>query len=244
MEKAIKIVGHRGVAALRPENTLVSFKYAIELGLDGIETDIHMSADGELVLIHDDTLERTSNGNGSVCDFTLKELKELDVGSWFSEEYAHQRIPTFREFLELVNGKELFLNVEIKDPREIVIEKTLALLREYHIQKENFVIASFHSDVTKYVIEKHGLNTQGFPLSYYEKRKKKKPESYEGFYSIGIGTGDLTKEFCDTLKRQKIQPWCWCPDTKEQIEYAILCGSPLVTVNNPLPALEILRKEG
>ncbi len=238
MDKKIKIVGHRGVAALRPENTLASFEYAIELGLDGIETDIHMSADGELVLIHDDTLERTTNGSGNVWDFTLKQLKELDAGSWFSKEYAGQKIPTFREFLELIKDKNLFLNIEIKDPREIVIEKTLKMLNEYDIDKEDFVIASFHSSVTDYAIEKHNLNTQGFPLVYY---KENAPESYDGFYSIGIGMGRLTKEFCDELKEQNVEPWCWCPDTKEQIEYAISCGSPLATVNNPLPALEVLK---
>lgn len=239
MNKKIKIVGHRGVAALRPENTMVSFEYAIELGLDGLETDIHMSADGELVLIHDDTLERTTDGSGNVWDYTLEQLKTFDAGSWFSPEYSNQKIPTFREFLELVKGKNLFLNIEIKDAREIVMEKVMALLNEYKIQKENFVIASIHPYATSYAIEKYNLNTQGFPLNYY--KIEERPESYDGFFSIGINMRHLTKEFCDTLKEQNIEPWCWCPDTKEQVEQAVACGSPLATVNNPLPALEFLK---
>ena len=234
----MKIVGHRGVRALRPENTMVSFEYALELGLYGIETDIRMSADGELVLIHDATVDRTTNGCGNVCDFTFEELKALDAGSWFSKEYAGERIPSFREFLELIKGKDIFLNIEIKDAREDITEKTIKMLESYNIQKENFVIASFHSSVTDYAIKKYNLNTQGFPLEYYEESER--PQSYDGFYSIGIGMNDLTKQFCDEMKKHNIEPWCWCPDTKEQVELAISCGSPLATVNNPLPALEIL----
>lgn len=235
----MRIVGHRGAAALRPENTMASFEYAITLGVDGLETDVRMSADGELVLIHDETVDRTTNGSGFVRDFTLEQLKQLDAGSWFAKEYADQRIPTFREFLELVQDKQLFLNVEIKDPRIIVVENVINMLNAYNIDKDNYVIASFHPEVTDYVMKQYGLHTQGFPLAYY---KGERPENYEGFYSIGIGMKDLTKEFCNTLKAQNVDPWCWCPDTKDQMEYAISCGSTLVTVNDPLPALAIRNK--
>lgn len=238
MDKKIKIVGHRGVAALRPENTMASFAYAMKLGLYGIETDIRMSSDGELVLIHDARVDRTTNGSGNVCDFTLKQLKELDAGSWFSKEFAGQKILTFEEFLEQVSDKNIFLNIEIKDEREIVTEKTIKMLEKYNISKEDFVITSFHPTVTNYAIKKYNLHTQGFPLSYYPEENR--PESYDGFYSIGINMNDLTKELCDTLQEQNVEPWCWCPDTKEQVEFAIACGSPLATVNNPLPALELL----
>lgn len=81
----IWIVGHRGVRAILPENTMVSFQKAIDLGFNGIETDIHMTTDGQLVLHHDATLERTTNGSGNIEEFSYAELKKLDAGVKFSD---------------------------------------------------------------------------------------------------------------------------------------------------------------
>lgn len=109
-----RIIAHRGASAYAPENTLPSFKMALEMGAEGLELDVHLSRDGHLMVIHDEKVDRTSSGKGFVKDMTLSQLKKLDFGSWFSEEYAGTSIPTLEEVLELLSGWNGLLNIEIK----------------------------------------------------------------------------------------------------------------------------------
>lgn len=106
-------IGHRGAAGTHPENTLVAFQRALELGADGVEFDVHRTSDGHLVVIHDAFLHRTTNGNGMVMATTLAELKSLDAGSWKGPEFAGQRIPTLRELIRATpNDCLLFLEMK------------------------------------------------------------------------------------------------------------------------------------
>ncbi len=107
MDGKVLVLGHRGYSAKYPENTLLAFRKAIEAGADGIELDVWLTRDGEVVVIHDGTVERTSNGSGKVKDMTLGELKELDFGNG-------ERIPTLEEVFEAV-PEDAVVNVEIKD---------------------------------------------------------------------------------------------------------------------------------
>lgn len=109
------IIAHRGASAHAPENTLAAFRLAVEQQADGIELDVHLTADGEVVVIHDANLGRTTNGSGSVYAKTLTELRQLDAGSWFGTQFSGERLPTLREVFELV-GDQLFVNVELKGP--------------------------------------------------------------------------------------------------------------------------------
>ncbi len=93
MEKT-KILSHRGASAYAPENTIVAFKKAIEMNTDGIELDVHLSKDGHIIVMHDERVDRTTNGKGEIKDLLFHELKELDAGSWFSEKYKDEKIPT------------------------------------------------------------------------------------------------------------------------------------------------------
>ena len=121
------VIGHRGAPSRAPENTLASFRAALEIGVDGLELDVHLSADGHLVVIHDANLKRTTDGQGFVHEHTLAQLKQLDAGTWFGPMFAGERIPTFDEVLDLV-GKRVPLQVEIKGATEGVTEATLAVL--------------------------------------------------------------------------------------------------------------------
>lgn len=231
------VVGHRGVKGFCPENTMASFRTAIALGVDGIEMDINMTKDGHLVVIHDTTVDRTTNGTGLVSDYTLEELKKLDAGIYYGTEFAGEKIPTFREFLELVQDKNLILNVEIKDYRTEVVDLTIQMLEEFKLT-DTYVITCFDADITTYAHEKYGVKTQGFPESYL---KNYREDTNSHYYCVGIGMKDLTKEICDRYREMNIDPWCWCPDDEESIIKAIECGATLATVNNPLPALNVLR---
>jgi glycerophosphoryl diester phosphodiesterase len=107
------IIAHRGYRAKYPENTLASFKAALDAGSGMLELDVMLTRDRKMVVIHDATLERTTDGNGQVSSYTLQELKELDAGSWFDPRFAGERLPALDEVLDLVRGRAL-LNIEIK----------------------------------------------------------------------------------------------------------------------------------
>ncbi|MCM3728736.1 glycerophosphodiester phosphodiesterase [Neobacillus cucumis] len=108
-------IGHRGAAGYCPENTFASFHRALHLGVDFLEMDVQMTKDGELVVIHDSTVNRTTNGKGKVKDFTLKEIQALDAGSWFDSRFSSEKIPSLGEFLDGFGGKVGIL-LEIKNP--------------------------------------------------------------------------------------------------------------------------------
>ena len=236
-EKNIYVFGHRGAKALYPENTMLSFQKAIELGVDGIEMDLNMTKDGHLAVIHDSTVDRTTDKTGYVKDFTLKELQMLDAGKHFNEEFVGEKIPSFEEFLDLVKGKNLLLNVEIKDFRACVVDKAIETLERYDMSGA-YVITCFDAGVTTYAHRTYGVKTQGFPVGYLKSYTEGDETHY---YSVGIGMKDLTR---DCYKKQGIDPWCWCPDDEGNVRKAIACGATLTTCNNPVPALTILKEKG
>lgn len=128
-----RIVAHRGLLRHAPENTLANFRACLELRL-GFELDVRRSQDGKLVCIHDGTVNRTTNGRGNVADFTLAELKQLDAGSWFSQEFAGERIPTIDEVFALLAKypqADVLIAVDIKAADERV-EKDLVALANRH----------------------------------------------------------------------------------------------------------------
>ncbi len=136
-------IGHRGAAGLEPENTLRSFQRAIALGCDMVELDVHVCKTGEVVVIHDATVNRTTNGRGQVADLTLAELKKLDAGKG-------EHIPTLEEVLRLCAGKTQ-VNVELKG--EGTADGVAALVHQLcssgEVKEENVLISSFHQDLLR-----------------------------------------------------------------------------------------------
>lgn len=107
------VIAHRGFSGEAPENTLVAVRRAIEIGADMVEVDVTLTSDGHVILLHDETLERTTEGAGRALDTPLEAIRKLDAGSWFAEEFAGEPVPTLEEFLALVKGK-ILVNLEIK----------------------------------------------------------------------------------------------------------------------------------
>lgn len=141
-----QIFGHRGAAGVRPENTMCSFYKAAEVGSEGLELDVQLSKDGVPVIIHDETLERTTNGQGWVKDYTLSELKQLDAGSWFHHTYQGEKIPTLEEFFEWFQGTALVVNIELKNGLvryQKLEEEVLALIRKYDLV-DRVILSSFN----------------------------------------------------------------------------------------------------
>lgn len=166
-----RVIAHRGFSGAAPENTLSAFRKAIEVGADMFELDVLLSSDGHVVVIHDDTLERTTNGEGRVVDHTLEELTSLDAGAWFSEEFAGERIPTLEQALRLARGR-ILVNVEIKteavtdDAKGGIVEKTLTLVDALDM-KGQVVISSFDPRALAHARE---LDPEARTASLYNRR--------------------------------------------------------------------------
>ena len=126
-------IAHRGASGHRPENTLAAFRYAIELGTDMIEVDCQLTGDGAPVILHDETLDRTTDGRGPLRLRTLAEVRALDAGSWFSPQFAGERVPTLEETVETVRDGGVGLNLELKgddDPGRLELI-SLGILASY-----------------------------------------------------------------------------------------------------------------
>ena len=144
----LDIFAHRGVSINYPENTMAAFQAAAKLPIAGVELDVHLTADKEVVVIHDETIDRTSNGSGYVKDFTLQQLRTFDFGSWFSREFGDEVIPTLGEVLELFAGTNHRINIELKTDI-IAYEGIEALvLKEVAAQQmtERVIISSFNHE--------------------------------------------------------------------------------------------------
>ena len=143
---------HRGASAYFPENTILSFEKALEMGCTGIETDVQMTRDGVLVLIHDEMVNRTTNGEGLVADYTYSELNKLDAGSWMGEEFKGIKIPTVEELIYLVQDKNIIIDFEIKSGVVIYedIEQKLIELIYKHRMVNKVILSSFnHYSIAK-----------------------------------------------------------------------------------------------
>ena len=140
------VIAHRGASAYAPENTIAAFNKALDMAADGIEIDVHLTKDRHIVVSHDEKLGRTCNGTGFIKDFTLEELKKLDFGSWFSHEYANERIPTLDEIMYLLRDKDILLNIEVKNNLVIYegIEKAIVDVIKEHKMVEKVIVSSFN----------------------------------------------------------------------------------------------------
>ena len=160
--KSIVIYGHRGAARYYPENTMISYKKAIEMGADGIEIDVHKSKDGHLIVCHDEKVDRTTNGSGYIKDLSLHELKNLDAGSWFNDKFKGEQIPVLEEVLQFVKEKNVLLNIEIKsgpifyhDIEEYIVNA----IKDYNLEDKTIISSFNHYSLLKIKDIDKGLKT-------------------------------------------------------------------------------------
>lgn len=151
------VIAHRGASAYAPENTLIAFIKALELGVKWIEFDVMQATDGEFFIFHDERLDRTTNSKGAVNQFAFSYLQTLDAGSWFHPTFASERIPSLKQAMELLANTKLSANLEIKPfpgQEEQMIVHLLQELADYNLNDINILFSSFSIDVLKY-LRKH-----------------------------------------------------------------------------------------
>ena len=147
----MKVYAHRGYSGKYPENTMLAFKKAAETGCDGIELDVQLTSDGQVVIIHDEKIDRTTDGTGNVKDYTLEELKKFHAAASWNGIYGFEPIPTLEEYFQWVKDTDLVTNIEIKSGvyyYEELEEKTLALVRKYGLEKKIIFSSFLHSSIT------------------------------------------------------------------------------------------------
>jgi len=142
-------VAHRGASGpgLAPENTLAAFELALSIGSDAIECDVHGTSDGAVVVMHDEKVDRTTNGKGAIAEMTLDALRRLDAGAWKDAKFAGERVPTLREMLERIAGRAISI-IEIKPPKiaDAVVEDIISTE-----SVESSVVFSFNADAVREV---------------------------------------------------------------------------------------------
>jgi glycerophosphoryl diester phosphodiesterase len=144
------ILAHRGDKLHAPENTLPAFEQAIQKGADGVELDVKLTADGHVVVIHDSSVERTTDGRGRVASLTLEAIRKLDAGSWFDKKFSGTKIPLLEEAFEAIGGDKL-INVELKNyssPFNDLVSKVCDLIKR-HNNQEQIILSSFYSSNLK-----------------------------------------------------------------------------------------------
>lgn len=243
----IQVWAHRGASAYAPENTIEAFKKAVEMHADGVETDVHLTLDGELVISHDETLERVSNGHGKIPDKTLKELKTLDF-SYNHPGYSNVPILTMREFMEYVVNTDLYLDIEMKYSGtrwDETNEKMAAMAKEFGLT-DRIIYSSFVPEPLL-KLKKISGSKVGF-LYYY---KETLPEvdvlwkyTYEkGFDAVhpdlSYNTNAEMFQYCSE-KGIQINPWTINEEADMVVAYK--AGVNAVITNKPDLALKV-RKE-
>jgi glycerophosphoryl diester phosphodiesterase len=145
------LFAHRGASLHAPENTMEAFNLAIQQGADGVELDAKLSADGEVIVIHDPTVDRTTNGHGRVAKFKLTDLRALDAGSFFSEKFRGAQIPKLDEVFEVI-GRQGLINVELTNyttHRDHLVEKVCQLVQKHNLQKKILFSSFFASNLKR-----------------------------------------------------------------------------------------------
>ena len=222
------VVAHRGDSASAPENTLAAFARAIDASADMVECDAHLTRDGHIILLHDDTLDRTTDGQGPVVRFDLDELKKLDAGSWFSIDYSGEKLPTLAELISLVRGR-LGLNIEIKSSKNEpgLAERVAAELKRTRFET-SVVITSFDVEILGRL---RRLNPD-LLLGLISRRFK--PEYVEGGWSmLSLHHRAVSPENLERIHSAGLALHVWTVNQKTRMQQMIETGVDGIITNRP-----------
>lgn len=226
------VMGHRGAMGYAPENTMASFELARKMGVDAIELDVHLSADGQLVVIHDESVDRTTDGTGAVNHLSLAELKALDAGAKFDPQFAGERIPTLDEVLTWAKGHlPVVIECKIQPDWEQVVEALVALVDRLDVADQVAFISFDH-----YIprgLKKRRPNWQAGAL--YVGRPVD-PVSVAGA-ALANGVlphfAYLSPELAKTMHAEGKWVGTWCPNSEPELQYAIAMGADMIGTNYP-----------
>ena len=264
-ENVMLVAGHRGACHIRPENTMTAFQYAVDAGVDMIETDIRQTRDGQLVLMHDAKVDRTTDGTGLVRDHSFADFRRLNAAAHV-EGFAPERPPLLEELLEMAAEiPGMLLNLELKEYPHVegeeaafdTADRTIALAEKYGLG-QRIILNSFSGRLLKYIRDRYGRRypLHGFYPYFYLGPEPGDPEDYLNVACLfhaemrdgkihGLPGQVCPKEWFDALIEKNIEPWVGAGVTSyEDLALAFQRGARLVTTNNPIETLAFLRRMG
>ncbi|MCS0319800.1 glycerophosphodiester phosphodiesterase family protein [Vibrio diabolicus] len=215
------VIGHRGVAGSYPENTKVSVQAAIDLGLNWVEVDVQPTKDNVLVVCHDHTINRCSNGQGRVDELTLEELKALDFGSWFSADFSGEKIMTLDELITLATEHKLNLNIEVKvdrHPAEEVAQALANVLAKSPMPQEKVLLSSFSHDVIR-ALHKYCNEYRLGVLSEFLTRKDKRLLEEVNAYSCNLNINWVRSRQINKLQQAGYKVMCYTVNNPNKLKY-------------------------
>ena len=231
-----KVMAHRGASTEAPENTMAAFQKAIDDMADYIELDVQLTNNGEVIVMHDSNAYRTTGVDANIVNMTYKEVKTLDAGSWFSDEYVGENVPSLKEVLELTQGK-IKLNIELKpaDNGTALAKNTVRLIEKYNMVND-CVITSFSESALKAVKTYNQEIKVGYILS----------AAYGDFYDMknvdffSVNAAFLSKRTIDAIHNSGKRVYAWTVNNKESIKNLTNKGADGIITDNPVLARETI----
>jgi len=270
-DKKVLFLGHQGVYGEAPANSLSGFRKAVEMGLDGIETDLHGTKDGRIVLMHDDDVTGTTLSTGKLTEMTFEEARKINVAGKFRPGFEPEPVPTLEELLEIAEPVPGFLlNLEFKDYPEFIgdaayrtIDETVRLVEEYGMG-ERVIFSTLSSGVLRYILEKYG---DKYPIESIYPSFLMKGEFSEEIYEKSLYAGMINVKVNENgsrdwghAQREPVMPHedtekaksygmyltiCMSPwDTEERVKKCLEEGYMMFICNYPSNSMEIFRKLG
>ena len=225
----IIIMAHRGASADSPENTMIAVKKALEYGADYSEIDVHQTKDGKIILMHDETLDRTTSGEGHVWDQTWEKIRLLDAGSWFGEMFTGEPVPSLEEIIQFASGR-IKLNIEIKISREEpdLVSKVVEIIHKYDFIDKCIVTSFDRKAVEKVKKIDHRIQT-GFIFG------KDYPEDvFSGNWEVlSCNYQIVDEEFIKKARENKKNIYVWTVDRKNEMLRLIDLKVDAIITNKP-----------
>jgi glycerophosphoryl diester phosphodiesterase len=217
----VEVVGHRGAAGVLPENTLEGFRYAIELGVDAVECDVHLSGDGELIVMHDADVDRTTNGSGKIADMTLEEIRAFDAG-------RGEAVPTLDELLETIQGKVRLLCELKADGTEVpAVDAVAARGMESDVLFISFSLERL-ANVKRRGEGLHVGAVLGFP------RARAVDRALElGVCHVGVMYKRISLATVERVREAGVQVGVWTPNELDEMRAMISLGVDCITTDRP-----------
>jgi len=240
------ILAHRGDLAHAPENTLPAFQQALQKGADGVELDAKLTSDGHVIVIHDSTVDRTTDGTGRVASFTLEAIRKLDAGKWFNEKFTGTKVPLLEEVFEIV-GKDKMINIELTNyyftPRDGLVVKVCELIKRHNNQSQILfssylpsnlkIAAQTLPEIPRGLLAMRGLvglwaRSFGFMFGDYQ--------------ALHPHISNASKEQVQRAHRIKRRVHVWTANTPEEINQLKEWGADGIITDDPQIVVHTLRR--